>query len=58
MYLLDFWVRKKFPGYGRWLINTAAGTYTEPIAPVLLILYFVFVSVSDYAFDNANAVKA
>jgi hypothetical protein len=58
MYLLDFWVRKKFPGYGSWLINRAAAKYTDPIAPALIILYFVFVSVSDYAVDNASAVKA
>jgi hypothetical protein len=54
-YLLDFWARKKFPGYGRWMINKGAAKYTDPILP---ILYFVFVLVSDYAIGNANAIKA
>jgi len=54
MYLLEFWVRRKFPGYGKWMINKAAAS----IVPVLVILYFVFVMVSDYAIGNANAIKA
>ncbi|MFT5936456.1 MAG: hypothetical protein ACJA2D_001629 [Pseudohongiellaceae bacterium] len=58
MYLLDFWVRKKFPGYGKWMINRAAAKYTDPIAPILIVLYFVFTLVSDYAIGNANAIKA
>lgn len=40
------------------MINKAAAKYTDPIVPVLVILYFVFALVSDYAIDNANAIKA
>ncbi len=58
MYLPDFWVREKFPGYGKWMINRAAAKYTDPIAPILIVLYFVFTLVSDYAIGNANAIKA
>ena len=58
MYLFDFWVRKKFPGYGRWVVNKAAAKYTDPIIPTLLILGFVTWYVSNYAISNANAIKA
>jgi hypothetical protein len=56
-YLLDLWSRKKFPGYRRWMINKGAAKYTDPVLPILFILYFVFVLVSDYAIGNANAIK-
>jgi hypothetical protein len=36
------------------MINKAA----DSIVPVLVILYFVFALVSDYAISNANAIKA
>tara|TARA_B110000879_G_C10796110_1_gene364724 strand:- start:74 stop:247 length:174 start_codon:yes stop_codon:yes gene_type:complete len=36
------------------MINKAAAS----IVPVLVILYFVFALVSDYAIGNANAIKA
>jgi hypothetical protein len=40
------------------MINRAAAKYTDPIAPILIVLYFVFTLVSDYAIGNANAIKA
>jgi hypothetical protein len=40
------------------MINKGAAKYTDPVLPILFILYFVFVLVSDYAIGNANAIKA
>jgi len=58
LYLFDFWIRKRFPGYGRWMQNKAAARYTDPISFVLVIAVFVFFWVRNYAIYNADEVKA
>jgi hypothetical protein len=58
LYLFDFWVRKRFPGYGRWLQNKSDTSYTDPIGIILVIAVFVFFSVRSFAIFNADEVKA
>ena len=58
LYLFDFWVRKRFPGYGRWLQKKSDTSYTDPIGSVLVIAVFVFFGVRSFAIYNADEVKA
>ena len=58
MFLLDFWLRKRLPGYGRWTANKMASRYTDPLIFVVAVSVFVGLYVSDYAKHNAEAVKA
>jgi hypothetical protein len=57
LYKLDFWARKKFPGYGRFTENRMKAKYTDPIGFIIIVLFFTGYLVKDIAQINANNVK-
>ncbi|MEQ8953791.1 MAG: hypothetical protein RL120_06615 [Gammaproteobacteria bacterium] len=57
MFLLDFWLRKKLPAYGRWTQNKMASRYTDPIIFTLVVGTFVVLYVRDFAVLNADQIK-
>jgi len=57
-FFADFWLRNKFKGYGRWMKNKAAASYTDPVIFVVIVAVFVFVYVRNFAVNNADEVKS
>lgn len=58
VFMLNFWVRKKRPGYGRWLERRIAPKYSDPIIYVVVVTLFVTLYVRQFAIDNADEVKS
>ncbi|MDA1372894.1 MAG: hypothetical protein O2971_19365 [Proteobacteria bacterium] len=54
MFQLDFWVRRKWPGYKRWLERRFAPKYTDPLIISLIVIIFVPYSVRQFAIDNGK----
>jgi len=58
LWQLDFLLRKKFSGYGRWMVNKAYAKYTDPIGATIVVVFFVGWLVRDFAIGDANDIKA
>lgn len=57
-FMVDFWVRKKRPGYGRWLGRRIAPKYSDPIIYIVAVTLLVTLYVRQFAIENANEVKS
>jgi len=57
VFQVDFWARRRWSGYGKWIENSMGGWYSDALVYVLVVTVFATIYVRDFAVANAESIK-
>ncbi len=57
MFQFDFLMRRRWPGYARWLEKQPGAKYIDRVVFTTVIIIFVFWGVMDFAIEEAEQIK-